>query len=283
MSKKRPFGWNFLNSDDYSKTYDGEYGRGERYSDGSGYWEGEDGSRGERNPDGSGYWEGADGVEGEWNSHGSGYYNGEYFDWDSFAWKSRSAMTGIFTTVFENALGVRKDRPRDNTDDILEEDEDDYSYDEDDYSIDADEEDDDYDYSPEDTNYNKVSYKSKNSDSHGTIGIIMILLISLLAFGGIMAMLFWTTPKVGKDEIKVPTSACEYKGKDYKTVKTEFENMGFEEVECEGLEDLKIGLLKKENTIERISIAGNAEFYSGDIFKKDDKVVITYHSFKEKD
>ena len=45
--------------------------------------------------------------------------------------------------------------------------------------------------------------------------------------------------------------------------------------------DLKLGMLKKPGTIDKVSIDGDFQFAKGDIFSEDAKVVISYHSKKK--
>lgn len=68
-------GRDFLFSDDCG-FINGEDGESYRYSDGSGYYHGADGSEGYIYSDGSGYFHGADGSDGYIYSDGSAYYRG---------------------------------------------------------------------------------------------------------------------------------------------------------------------------------------------------------------
>ena len=68
-------GKDFLFSDDCG-FINGEDGESYRYSDGSGYYHGADGSEGYIYSDGSGYYHGADGSDGYIYSDGSAYYRG---------------------------------------------------------------------------------------------------------------------------------------------------------------------------------------------------------------
>lgn len=70
-----PNGKDFLFSSDCGFIKD-EDGEGYKYSDGSGYYHGKDGSEGYIYSDGSGYYHGADGSDGYIYSDGSAYYHG---------------------------------------------------------------------------------------------------------------------------------------------------------------------------------------------------------------
>lgn len=68
-------GRDFLFSDDYGFLSEDD-GESYRYSDGSGYYRGKDGSEARIFSDGSGYYRGADGSEGHIFPDGSGYFHG---------------------------------------------------------------------------------------------------------------------------------------------------------------------------------------------------------------
>lgn len=75
----------------------GEDGESYKYSDGSGYYHGKDGSEGYIYSDGSGYYHGADGSEGYIYSDGSAYYHGA----DGSDGHKYSDGSGILTELME--------------------------------------------------------------------------------------------------------------------------------------------------------------------------------------
>ncbi len=88
--------------------------------------------------------------------------------------------------------------------------------------------------------------------------------------------------KLNFNEVQLPISAEEYIDENYETVANEFKNMGFTNIECIAQNDLITGWFTKDGAIERISIDGDYQFESGDIFTKDSIVSITYHTYKDK-
>ena len=68
----------------------------------------------------------------------------------------------------------------------------------------------------------------------------------------------------------------DYVGKNYKAVVSQFESMGFENIDTIDLHDQ--GLFRnKADTVESVSVNGNSHFGINDRFDKKDKVVISYH------
>lgn len=85
------------------------------------------------------------------------------------------------------------------------------------------------------------------------------------------------------DKIETPMSAKDCKNKNYKEIKEEFEKSGFTNIETKGLEDMIVGILSSENEVKTIEIDGDSKFSKGDSFAKDAKIVISYHSYPEKE
>lgn len=83
-----------------------------------------------------------------------------------------------------------------------------------------------------------------------------------------------------KLEISVPYSARQCKNSNYLEVGDELQRMGFSEIYEHPIRDLTTGWIKPNGSIERITIAGNADFKKNDVFAYDEKIVIEYHTFK---
>jgi len=253
----------------FSKNYDFSQiknGTGARYSDGSGYFDGDDGTRIQIYSDGSGYYEGPDGSSGQIYSDGSGHFEGK----NGSSGQKYSDGSGYF----EDENGEREDY-----------------YSEEDYEEDDDENDED-----ESTfslgakigeglagvmyGYANSSREKPQRDSKKDIiffCIYFIFMIIIVAFCLFMA--FWySTPKDG--EIKVTINAKDYIGVNYMEVEQKMKNMGFTNVKCVPKGDLITGWLNKEGETDKITI-NNSKFKKDDIFPADADVVITYHSFKD--
>ena len=114
--------------------------------------------------------------------------------------------------------------------------------------------------------------------------LYFILTISLLCMFLPMIFSFYHMHKeeeINKDKIKMPNSYSHYTGENYEVVIEELKALGFENIETYPLGDLKIGLLKKENDVDKISINGNDEFRSNDYFEDNAVIKIYFHSYPE--
>ena len=82
-----------------------------------------------------------------------------------------------------------------------------------------------------------------------------------------------------KKEIVFPFGMHYYKNKSPEEVKREFHKLGFSSVVTSGMKNLKIGLLKKENTVANISVGEDSTFSRGKTYLYDEQVVIFYNSY----
>lgn len=73
-----------------------------------------------------------------------------------------------------------------------------------------------------------------------------------------------------------PGQAEDYKDQNYNMVKTQFEDMGFKNIELIELDDEEI-FSNKVDTVSLVSIKGNVSFGKDDYFSANDRVVISYH------
>lgn len=85
------------------------------------------------------------------------------------------------------------------------------------------------------------------------------------------------------NKIKAPASADDFKNEQFNDVQKRFEKSGFKDIEFEKIDDLITGWLTKDGEVDKVSIDGVTDFSNGDSFNKDAKVLITYHTFPEKD
>lgn len=61
------------------------------------------------------------------------------------------------------------------------------------------------------------------------------------------------------------------------------ENAGFIEITTKENKDLATGFITKDESVEKVSINGDSDFEEGDIFQEEAAVVVTYHTFDDKD
>lgn len=269
MSKK-DLGKIFLFSKDYDFSQIGD-GIGTSYSDGSGYYEGNDGTKIQIYSDGSGYYEGADGSTGQIYSDGSGFFDGNN--------GSKGQKYSDGSGYYESSNGDIENY-----------------YSEDDYE----EEDNAFNIgakigeglagalygfasstrnqSKANESYNKI--KTEKDKKNDNIFICLYMVFMLLALAFCLFMAYWySTPKAG--EVKVTIDPKSYIGVNYQEVEEKFEDMGFTNIKSVPKEDLITGWINKEGETDKITI-NNDSFKKDEIFSEDAEVVITYHSFKEK-
>lgn len=85
------------------------------------------------------------------------------------------------------------------------------------------------------------------------------------------------------DLIKPPASSSSLKKENYKDVVTKFEKSGFTNIEVQKLEDLITGWITKDGSVESVSIDGDTNYDSSKRYSKDSKILIVYHTFKNRD
>lgn len=85
------------------------------------------------------------------------------------------------------------------------------------------------------------------------------------------------------ERIKMPSSSEEFEGINYEDAVTKLQKAGFTNVETKTLDDLVTGWLTKDGEVERVSVDGDTDFSEGSKYLPDAKVVVTYHTFPEKE
>lgn len=116
-----------------------------------------------------------------------------------------------------------------------------------------------------------------DSDLSFTIIGMFLLFASLMSFIG------------SKDEnddieggIKIPSSVLNYEKKNFAAVQAILLSAGFKNVQCIPLNDLTMGLLKRSGSIESITINGKEIYSTSKKFSPDASIIISYHSFPQK-
>ena len=79
----------------------------------------------------------------------------------------------------------------------------------------------------------------------------------------------------------MPSSAYDFRRKDYNVVINDLKDAGFTNISIVEIKDLKTGILVKNGSVESISVDGSKDFEKGDVFPKDSKIRIDYHTFKD--
>lgn len=120
----------------------------------------------------------------------------------------------------------------------------------------------------------EIEYKDKTAKRD------IITSFTGLGISILLCILLFLPLSPNKNEIAMPMNSKKYKGENYEDIILEIKNLGFENIETVEKKDLINGWITKDGEIEKISIDGDSTFEEGDIFSKDAKVVITYHTFK---
>ena len=115
------------------------------------------------------------------------------------------------------------------------------------------------------------------------VGIIALIACSVLAVVIALSIIIGVAMQEPPDpnSISVGLSSSEIVGMNYTSVVQLLENQGFTNIELVEKDDLIIGLLTRENSVESISINGDDYFGKNDRFMPYDKIIIVYHSFAD--
>lgn len=108
----------------------------------------------------------------------------------------------------------------------------------------------------------------------------------LLSLFIVIAMLFGVTgcsSESHEGEAKTPSASSVQKGRDYQQVLEQFEEKGFTNIKLETLDDLVTGLLTKDGEVESVSVDGNLGYSADTWYPADVEVIITYHTFPDKE
>lgn len=84
-------------------------------------------------------------------------------------------------------------------------------------------------------------------------------------------------------EIMPGRDSSQYEGMNYQSAVNELKDKGFTNIHLIRADDLWTGWVDEEKTIKSITINGNSEFSSSDIFTYSDRIDIVVHTFKRRD
>lgn len=102
----------------------------------------------------------------------------------------------------------------------------------------------------------------------------------LLALTMIFALCACSGEEDHANEAKPPYDSSSLDGEEYEAVIKLFEKNGFTNVRAEPMEDLIIGLLSKENTVDHVTVDGIENYSADSWYEKDVEVVVYYHSYE---
>lgn len=84
-------------------------------------------------------------------------------------------------------------------------------------------------------------------------------------------------------QVRMPASSNDLEGESYTDVIDTLEAAGFTNVGTNALGDLITGWLSKPDEVDKVEIGGVVSFDKGEVFADDVRIVVSYHSFPEKD
>lgn len=126
----------------------------------------------------------------------------------------------------------------------------------------------------------KAELKDRHDKREQKITYTLIICLMLL-----VAVPFFMMFRAEKEEktkyiegLDIQTPAKDYEGRNYEIVVSELEGLGFYNIETKAV---PARWLKKEGTVERISINGDYKFKKGTYFRKDASIIITYYIKEE--
>ena len=114
-------------------------------------------------------------------------------------------------------------------------------------------------------------------------GFYMLSLVGMFPLLG--AAYIWLHSKKDEEDddygekVKVPSGIMDYEKKSYHAIEAVFKSAGFTNVQCVPLNDLSVGLLKRPEMVESITIHGEKVTSGGDKYMPNASVVISYHSY----
>ena len=265
-------GWNFLNSKDRG-FLGGEDGNSQKFSDGSGYYHGADGSYGSIDADGSGYYHGADGSYGYRDTDGSGYFHGadgsyRYYDADDehnrgsdYESESDGATSDVLAALIGLGIaGISVHAANKETERIRAEER-------------------RREWEAEEKK-RKEKAKEKRTKrmafykKHWKGLVILFIVIFTGCFGGYKYYQYQRSVPVG-------VSTEDLVGRDYTETVSLLENAGFTNVSSEPKYDIEIDKVELERKVESVSIAGHESFDSNDRYPFDANIIIAYHMVKD--
>lgn len=85
-----------------------------------------------------------------------------------------------------------------------------------------------------------------------------------------------------KKEIVIPFTERSLRNMNYVEVGDKLQELGFTEIYERPLRDLVTGWVKKDGTVEKVTIGEIYPFKKNSVFEYDTKIVIEYHTFKKK-
>lgn len=118
---------------------------------------------------------------------------------------------------------------------------------------------------------------------YNVLGIFAIIVAAYIALFTLISMdnsKKKTRRIISSGEVQITENMESCEGENYDAVTTLFSAAGFTNIQTIALKDLNFFRAGKNGQVESVSINGDDGFEKGEVFKKTDCVIITYHSTK---
>ena len=86
-----------------------------------------------------------------------------------------------------------------------------------------------------------------------------------------------------KQKKNLPISSKDIDDANYHDIEKMFEEAGFVNIKTEPVEDLKTGWINSEDEVKDVFVNNKNKFSADDKYRPDTEIIITYHTFKQKD
>ena len=117
---------------------------------------------------------------------------------------------------------------------------------------------------------------------YNVLGIFAIIVTAYIALFTLISMdnSKKTRRIISSGEVQITENMESCERENYDAVTTLFSAAGFTNIQTIALKDLNFFRAGKNGQVESVSINGDDGFEKGEVFKKTDRVIITYHSTK---
>ena len=136
-----------------------------------------------------------------------------------------------------------------------------------------------------------IKYAEKKDRREARSRSMKIILAGMLIIAMIGIGAYFHISHINKEKaleangyIRIPLSSSEIESGDYSAedLHTAFLRNGFTNVRLEKIQDIKIGVLKKDGELEKVTVNGQTSFNKDKLMPSDTEIVISYHTKKDK-
>ncbi len=125
--------------------------------------------------------------------------------------------------------------------------------------------------------------KKEDNDRKKILLLLVITAIICMTLIIITGMIINHKNELLDGKLRVNYSSSDFEGANYKQVVSQLEKQGFTNIKTEPIDDLIFGLVKKDGEIENVKIDGYTSFSSNSRYSPDVEIIISYHTFQNKE